>query len=143
MAERYLLCDRHSGSTLRNFYDWSSTRSTLQDYGVLLRVPLSSDFSRWGSAPLALTYRTTSSSALDSALAVQVYDTAGAAVTLTGSGTASLVSTNWVASTWGFSGSPTWTAGGEMLIKLTCAAKDGASVQVGPLSVRFAEMLSY
>ncbi|MFA5273808.1 MAG: hypothetical protein WC353_06675 [Candidatus Peribacter sp.] len=132
----------HSGSTLRNFYDWSSTRSTLQDYGILLRVPVSSDFTRWGTAPLSLVYRTTSSSALNSALAVQVYDTAGAAVTLTGSGSSSLVSTDWATATWGFAGSPTWTAGGEMLIRLTFAAKENASVQVGPLSVRFAEMLS-
>lgn len=132
----------HSGSTLRNYYDWSSTRSTLQDYGVLLRVPVASDFVRWGSTPLKLVYRTTSSDPSVTALEINVYDTAGAAVTLTGSGTTGLSATEWTTAEWGFGGSPTWTAGGEMLIKLTLSAKENASVQVGPLSVRFAEMLS-
>ncbi|MDD4287315.1 MAG: hypothetical protein PHO20_01490 [Candidatus Peribacteraceae bacterium] len=132
----------HSGSVLRNYYDWSSTRSTLQDYDALLRVPVSSDFTRWGSVPLTLIYRTTSADANVTALAISVYDTTGAAVTLTGSGASGLASADWVTATWGFAGSPTWTPGGEMLIKLSFAAKDSASVQVGPLSVRFAEILS-
>ncbi len=132
----------HSGSVLRNYYQWTSTRSTLQDYDMLLRVPVSSDFTRWGSTPLTLLYRTTSADVAKNALALQVYDTAGAAVTLTGSGASGLSSTDWVTATWGFAGSPTWTAGGEMLIKLSFASKDSASVQVGPLSIRFAEMLS-
>lgn len=132
----------HSGSVLRNYYQWTSTRSILQDYDVLLRVPVSSDFTRWGSTPLSLIYRTASPDAAVNALSIQVFDTAGAAVTLTGSGASGLRSTDWVTATWGFAGSPTWSPEGEMLIKLTFTSKDNSEVQVGPLSIRFAEMLS-
>lgn len=132
----------HSGSTLRNYYEWTSTRGTLQDYSVVLRVPLGSDFVRWGAQPVSLAYRTSSADVGVSALAVAVNDTAGAAVTLTGSGTTSLASTGWTTATWGFSGAPTWTAGGEWLITLTLSAKNDAKVQLGPLTIRFAEILS-
>ncbi|MDD5751544.1 MAG: hypothetical protein PHS73_03425, partial [Candidatus Peribacteraceae bacterium] len=50
----------HSGSTLRNFYQWTSTRETLQDYDILLRVPLPEDVVRWTETGVTLDYRSTS-----------------------------------------------------------------------------------
>lgn len=133
----------HSGATLKNFYQWTSTRSTLQDYAILLRVPLSADFVRWGTVyPLSLLYRTSSNDAASNVLGLSVFDSAGAEVALTGSGTTGLQSADWVNASWGFGGNPTWTAGGEMLIKVTLAAKDDASVQIGPLTIRTSELLS-
>lgn len=132
----------HSGGVLRNYYQWTSTRSTLQDYAIILRVPVSADFVRWGGTPLSLVYRVTVSETASNALSFQVFDTAGAAVTLTGSGTTNIGGTDWTTATWGFAGTPTWTAGGEMLLKITLAAKDNAAVQVGPLTVRYTDMLS-
>lgn len=133
----------HSGSTLRNFYQWTSSRGTLQDYEIMLRVPLSADFEGWGSAlPLSIVFRTRDGDAAANALGFRVFDTAGTEVTLTGSGTTGLQSTDWATASFGFAGNPTWTAGGEMLIKLALSARNSSFVQVGPLTVRSSELLS-
>ena len=50
----------------RNYYLWTSTKSSLQDYNITLRLPLSSDFTRWKqdstTNPLSITCRIASSS---------------------------------------------------------------------------------
>lgn len=137
-----LTLNNDTGS-LRNFYAWSSTRSTLQDYDILLRVPVSSSFTRWRSDgtnnPLSITYRSTSSSSANNTLAVQVYDTAGSLVTLSGSVT-SLASTSWATTGIEFTGSPTWTAGQDMLIRLKVSAKDNFQMQVGALKLQYVDL---
>jgi hypothetical protein len=134
----------HDNTNLRNFYLWTSTKSTLQDYDILLRVPLSPDFVRWqtqGSAnPLTLTYRSTSSSSSNNKLDIQVYDTNGTPVTLSGS-TTSLANTSWTTTNVEFSGSPTWTAGQDMLIRLKLSAKSDFQMHIGSLKLNYTDFL--
>ncbi|MEK7137393.1 MAG: hypothetical protein AAB853_03860, partial [Patescibacteria group bacterium] len=42
----------HDNITLRNYYLWTSTSSTLQDYDISIRITLSPEFVRWGSGAL-------------------------------------------------------------------------------------------
>lgn len=131
----------HSGSLMKNYYQWTTTRSTLQDYDVVLKVPVSPDFVRWSASPITVTYRSSSADVTDNALDIFVYDTAGNAVTLVGSSTG-LKSTSWTSTQLSFSGSPLWTAGGEMLIKLRLSAKNMAQMQLGFIKVQQVEKLS-
>ncbi|MDD4628858.1 MAG: hypothetical protein PHE68_05735 [Candidatus Peribacteraceae bacterium] len=132
----------HSGSTLRNFYQWTSTRGTLQDYDVILRAALPADFVRWGSVPVTLDYRSASSDVNFNQADVTVYDTAGATVTLTGSGAVDLADANWTTATWNFAGTPTWTAGGEVVIRIKLASRNDSPMQVGRLKLQYVEFLS-
>lgn len=127
----------------RNFYLWTSTKSTLQDYDTFVRIPLSPEFTRWlqdsASNPITVTYRSTSASATDNKLDITVYDTNGVPVTLSGS-TTDLANTSWTTSEVEFTGSPTWTAGGDMVIKLTTFAKDSNQMQIGGLKLQYTEL---
>jgi len=127
----------------KNFYVWTSTKTSLQDYDIFIKVPLSPAFARWlaGSSgnPIELTYRSTSASAADNALDMVVYDTNGTPVSLSGS-TTGLANTSWTTSPVEFTGSPTWTAGQDMLIKLTVSAKDDKQMQIGGLKLQYTEL---
>lgn len=126
---------------LKNFYMWTSTKPTLQDYDVIIRLTLSPDFQRWTGSGIVLSYRSTSASADDNKTDVQVYDTNGVPVTLVGSST-SLASTSWTSTTLTFSGTPTWTKGQEFIIRLKVSARDNYQMQLGDLKLNYIDFLS-
>lgn len=127
---------------LKNFYLWTSTRSTLQDYDIILKVPLPDDFTAWTADattnPMTLGYRTTSAAAADAKLDLQVYDTNGIPVTLSGA-TTGLSSLSWAETPIEFTGSPTWTPGQEMLVRFKVSAKDTYQIHVGSLKLSYSE----
>lgn len=129
----------HDNITLKNFYLWNTTKSTMQDYDLLLRVPVSNDFVRWKQTssenPLSLDYRTTNASSAMNKLDIQVYDTSGVPVTLSGA-TSNLAGTSWATTQIEFTGSPTWTAGQDMLIRIKFSAKDSAEAHLGSLRLQ-------
>lgn len=125
--------------TQRNFYLWTSTRATLQDYDVVVRVSLPADFVRWDSSPLAVSYRTTSADTANSKVDVSVFDTNGTPVSLGGSATG-LASTSWGTSALTFSGAPTWTAGQEFLVKFKLHAKDNFQSHVGSMKLKYVRL---
>ncbi len=133
----------NDSATLKNFYRWTSTRTTLQDYDIILRIPISPEFVRWsqgnGNHPLTLQYHSTSDSTADNALAIQVFDTAGAPVTLSGA-TTGLASTTWRTTIVDFQGTPTWTAGEEMVVRFKVSAKQAAEMHLGTLKLSSVDM---
>ncbi len=132
----------HDNITLQNFYKWTSTRSSLQDYDILLRVSLPEDFVRWETTegnPVSFAYRSTSADASENALDMQIYDTNGSPVTLSGSVTG-LASTSWTTQHIAFTGAPTWTPGQEFLVRIRLYAKDTFQMQLGRLRLRYVEL---
>jgi hypothetical protein len=131
-------------STRKNFYRWTSTRSTLQDYDIILRVPLSASFARWllggGRHPLTLEYRSTSNDPTENSLSVDVFDTAGVPVTLSGSVTG-LASSSWQTTVIDFRGSPTWTAEQEMVIRIKTSARLDAEMHLGSLRLSSVDLM--
>ncbi len=125
----------------KNFYKWTSTRPTLQDYDVVVEVPLSAKFIRWKPGALKIYYRTTSSSNTNNKIDITVFDTNGTPVGLTG-GATNLVSTAWTSTTLDFSGSPTWTAGQSMVIKIKTSAKDSFQAHIGAVELNYDDLLS-
>lgn len=134
----------HDNLNLKNFYVWTTTRTSLQDYDIIQRVSLPAGFVRWdtsgGMNPLTVTYRTTSADTTNAKLDIQVYDTNGVPVTLSGSVT-DLASTSWATTQIEFAGNPTWTPGMEFLIRFKMSAKDNYQVQIGDFKTRFVELL--
>lgn len=130
----------HDATSKRNHYLWTSTKSTLQDYDIYLRVSLGSDFISWVDNPLRVTYRSTTASAADNKLDIAVYDTAGNAVTLSGS-TTSLANTSWTTSQMEFTGSPTFTAGQDFLVKFTVSSKENNAIHLGEATLLYRELL--
>ncbi len=125
--------------TLRNFYLWTSTRASLQDYDIVVRVSLPADFVRWSAAPLSASYRTTSADATNSKIDVSVFDTNGTPVTLGGSATG-LASTSWATTALTFDNGATWTAGQEFLVKFKLYAKDNFQAHVGSVKLNYVRL---
>ncbi len=131
----------NSGAAVTNHYIWTSTRSSLQDYDIIIHAEVPTDFVRWDTNPISLYYRTTSGSSDDAQIDIEVYDTAGTQVTLSGD-SADLSNTSWTTADIGFTGSPTWTTGSGFLIKIRSFAKDSQQVQLGHLRIRQVELPS-
>jgi hypothetical protein len=122
--------------TQRNFYLWNSTRTTLQDYDVVVRVTLPADFVRWDAAPMSVAYRTTSADSADSKLDVSIFDTNGSPVALGGSATG-LASTSWSTTSLTYDSGATWTAGSEFLVKVKLYSKDNYQAHLGSLKLKY------
>ncbi len=120
----------------RNFYQWSSTRGTLQDYTVVLRVPVPGDFHSWRGNPLVVYYRSGSNDIAVNKADITVSDTQNTAVTLSGS-SLDLASTSWASTELEFTGSPVWEAGGSFLIKFHLSAKDLSTMQLGDILLKY------
>jgi len=140
-----------SGVGWKNYYELKSTEATLQDYSVITRITLPSDFDTWetGSCPgttcaLEINYQTGLATTADnfiSAILSNDIDTPGTAVCTIGS-TAS--------TTWGKSGctgailndnaAPEWDASGETaVLRLKLGAKNTSSAltRVGDIILRY------
>ncbi len=130
---------QNDASTLRNHYRWTSTRSTLQDYDVLVRIALPSDFVRWSATPLSLAYKTTTALSADNQIDIAVTDTAGNAVTLSGSAT-DLASTTWATTNLAYAGAPTWTAGQEFLVRIKVSAKSDNAADIAALKLTYVRL---
>jgi len=130
----------HDTSSKRNFYEWTSSMSTLQDYEIILRTTLSTDFVRWGSGSLQVSYRSTSADTANNKMDISVFDTSGVPVTLVGSST-DLASTSWAVTTLNFGGSPpTWTPGQDFLIKLKLYARSDFQMHTGDLTLKYVDL---
>lgn len=138
----------HDNTNDFNYYRWSSSASTLQDYDIILRTTLPRDFVRWNTGSgnhLRIKYRTTSASADDSQLDISVFDTNGSPVSLSGSGLSSgqnLVNTSWITEQIEWTGTPTWTAGQDFLVRLKLQARSDKQIHVGDLILEYVELPS-
>jgi hypothetical protein len=125
----------HDNASKNNAYQWTTTRSTQQDYTIVVRATLPQQFVRWKSTPVTLAYKTSSGDTAVAKANVQIFDTAGNAVSI--SGGSNLASTSWTNSNITYSGTPTWTAGQSFTIKVTVHAKDNATVNIGDLKLQY------
>jgi hypothetical protein len=131
----------HDGINKNNYYQWTSTRLDLQDYNVIVRVTLSSDFVRWAPAPLSVAYRSASGNVAENKMDISVLDTNGSPVSLSGAATG-LVSTTWNTTNLTYGGTPTWNPGQDMLLSFKMSAKDAKQMHLGKLTLRYVTLLS-
>ena len=124
----------------RNYYYWTSSITSLQDYDVKMRVTLPDNFLRWKTNPIEVSYRSTTALTADNVLDITVLDTAGSSVTLTGA-SGSLASTSWATSVLDFSGSPTWTSGSAATLSFKLSAKSENQIQLGSVKLHYVELI--
>ncbi len=130
-----------SGGTagLENSYVWTSTRGTIQDYWIAIRVRLPDNFSSWDPVkPIEFRYKTGVASAANNHLTVRMKDTAGANVSLSSAG--GLANTSWTtANITGPQAGGTWTPKGSFTVYVKVAADStaGANAAAGFLNLNF------
>jgi hypothetical protein len=130
----------HDNISQNNYYLWTSTITSLQDYDVIVRVTVPPDFKEWPDNPINVSYRSTSSDAADNKMDITVFDTNGSPVTLSGS-TTDLVNTSWTETNIEFTGTPTWTANQEYLIRFKMYAQGNYQMHLGALKIKHTELL--
>ena len=66
----------NTGSTdnSMNYYEWTSSESTLNDYDIRVRMALPSDFESWGSGGVTVHYATESVSATSNKLSLYIFE---------------------------------------------------------------------
>jgi len=127
----------YDGTNYHNYYSWTTTQGTLQDYDTVVRVQLPDDFVSWdASNPLTFEYQTTDAVTTNNKLDIVLVDTANATASLTGN--TALASATWAtySSTDDLSGG-TWTAGSWITIKVTTYALTGKTSYAGEIVLKY------
>lgn len=133
----------------KNYYEWTSTQGTLQDYTIAVRVTLPADFDGWqtGSCPsstcaLDVAYKTGVSGTTDNTVSVLVNnaESTPATVICTISAASSTTWTSFGCTSTNLATSPTWnTAGATAIIRIKLAANSttDALARVGDITLRY------
>lgn len=120
-----------------NYYEWTSSQGTLQDYDIVLQVTVPKTFVQWEAInPWTFNYRSSSADSSVTKADIFVYDTTGTLVTLVGSST-DLVSTSWSQTGLGFAGVPTFNPGDSFIIIIRLYAKDNETMNIGEIQLNY------
>lgn len=127
---------RNQVASPKNYYGWSSTKDTLQDYTVILAQSVPSDFVRWADNAIEVMYRTTTGSTAAALNNIILFDTADTLVTLSGA-TTNLANTAWTTASIDLTGSPTFTVNDDFQIAFLLAARDEEEAHLGTVKLRY------
>ncbi len=117
----YALFEDLGGTAKRTFYEFNTTQATLQDVDVAISYQLPLDFVSFTATPIRITYMTTDGNIANAKVDMDMYDTVGALVALTGA--SNLVNGSWTVANVTIGGSPTFTAGQAITLRLKLSAK--------------------
>ncbi len=84
-----------TSSDSMNYYEWSSSETSLNDYDVRVRFTLPSDFSSWGSGWVLFNYATEATGTTNNKLDFYVYEESSATVDGSSTGQASSTAGVW------------------------------------------------
>ncbi len=114
---------QYDSTNKENYYKWTSTSSSLQDYTIAVRVKIPDEFEFWdGATPIQFRYRTNAASADDNQIDITMLDTAGSAVSLTGG--VNFANTSWTTATiTGPESAGTYTPGSYVTILISMQAR--------------------
>jgi len=120
-----------------NFYRWTSTKGTLQEYWVVARVRVPDNFSVWdANEPIEFRYRTGTANAADNYLTMRLYDTAGTEIALTGGN--DLKNTSWTTATiTGPQASGTYTTSSYITIAVKLTTTSAGSADAGYINLNW------
>lgn len=124
-----------TGSGKRIFYKWTSNKVTLQDFDVVVKFQIPSDFLEWDATPIEIDYKTADGLTTSNKVDVVAFDTTGTGATLTGA--TGLASSSWTTAGIGFSGSPTWTPNGYLILRVKMSALSTKFTQIGDIRFKY------
>lgn len=121
-----------------NFYVLSSAESSLNDLDIFVRVQLPDDFVSWQATPLQIYLKSDSTESTDNQIDVFVNDTSNNPVTLVGgSDLLSTIAGVWFSKSITFSGSPVWTAGDFITIRLSMQSRSNNNIRIGEIKLNY------
>jgi cytoskeletal protein CcmA (bactofilin family) len=120
-----------------NHYRWTTTRGTIQDYWMSVRVRVPSNFQAWDPVqPIQFQYRTGNASNAVNHVTVKMLDTAGSNVALTGA--AALANTSLTTATiTGPESAGTYTAGSYITLLIKTASTSAGSADAGFITLKW------
>lgn len=127
--------DGSPGNDNFNYYLWTTEQASLQDMDLIIRFQLPTGFTAWQAVPLQLTYRTEDGVTVHNKLDVTLEDTTGTAVSLNGA--TDLVSPAFTTADITFGGSPTFTAGESVTVKIKLSALNEGGAYAGKLTFHY------
>ncbi|MEK6838050.1 MAG: hypothetical protein AABX69_05340, partial [Nanoarchaeota archaeon] len=116
-----------------NYYEWTTSEPTTQDYDIVIRYRLPDGFSSFDATIPIKLWNKVSATPGATKVDVTMLDTAGVSVTLTGGST--LQNTTWTETTITMTGG-TFTAGGYITITIKMSADQAKVADVGELTLK-------
>jgi len=118
-----------------NYYEWTTSEPTTQDYDIVIRYRLPDGFSSFDATTPIKLWNKVSATPGSTAVTVTMLDTAGAAVTLTGGST--LQNTSWTETTITLDATgKTFGQGGYITLIIKMSADQGKAADVGELTLK-------
>jgi hypothetical protein len=118
-----------TASSYRNYYNWTTTQGSAQDYDIWIKVPLPADFDAMDSAN-ALVVETWSDSLANTTAAIDVYDTTNTS-DCTGVNIETTTVSTWEDATPTSCTSGTYAANGIMTLQVKLGSVSSANIRVG------------
>lgn len=128
--------DGDPGNANINYYRWTTRQATIQDIDLVIRVDLPDGFTGFQATPVQLTYRTADGVVANNHIDVEIEDTAGAAIALTG-GTGLTSAAAFTTTGITFGGAPTFTAGEQITIKIRPHSISSGFADVGKITINY------
>lgn len=125
----------NTSSARMNYYNWTTTQGTNQDYDIVVQVPLPTDFDGWASNPLAITGYTTNTT--NGTITLEARDSADAQIcnfVAVTPGSTNTWATNTTACTLG---SGTYTAGDYITLRIRLQAPTSGNTRVGNIVLTY------
>lgn len=111
----------------KNHYQWTSTKTTLQDIDIVMSIRLPDGFTGFQATPIQVEYMTSTATLADADLDITVLDTANAAVSTIGA--SDLNNVAWTTADITFGGTPTFTAGENITINFKLQTRKAGTDQ--------------
>ncbi len=131
----------NSGSSdgWKNYYTWTTTQATAQDYTVMVRVTLPTDFDSWDTNALAVAYRTGVSGTTNNSVSLLVNNVSNSPGTPMCS-VSEAASTSWANATCGSSSLSNWNTTNKtavLRIKVKATNTSNAMAQLGDITLQY------
>lgn len=120
----------------RNYYNWTTTQGSTQDYDIVLRVLVPEDFNSWDDTAAISFYNLVDSSPGASGVRITVYDTSNSQVYISGATIQN--SSDWTATNL-TSGNiaGTYAPGSYMTIRFKLLADDSKNIKLGDVTLKY------
>ena len=136
------LTSGYTSASRMNFYSWTTTQASSQDYDIVAQVPIPSDWSAWtGNISFSVCTSNNTASAITAILTDSAGTVQSAATNIgstSGGGTpCTTYTTNTMSPTTGFPSGPTYTAGDYFTIRLHLTSPQNGDIRVGNIHVDY------
>jgi hypothetical protein len=133
------LTNGYDETNQENYYHWTSSSASFNTYWIAARVRLPADFFSWDAVnPIEFRYRTADASSAVNAMRIEMLDTDGDAVTLTGN--TGLAATSWTTATiTGPESAGTFTPSGIVTIFVKIGTTNAGNSDAGFINLNWDE----